>query len=156
MPVSLTVFLVFVALVPYVFHSLGRSPAEYGLWYLSISGGYFAGNWVVSRYAYTLGVQRLIHAGVALQAAAAAAGWALALGGLWHPFWLFAPWAVIGFAQGLALPNLTASAADPRFVAVLPAPRLHDRDRRRAGAGRSRCPAPRAPSPGGRGPATRS
>ena len=104
------VFLVFVALVPYVFHSLGRSPAEYGLWYLGISGGYFAGNWVVSRYTYTLGVQRLMRAGIALQAAAAAAGWALALAGLWHPFWLFAPWTVIGFAQGLALPNLTASA----------------------------------------------
>jgi DHA1 family bicyclomycin/chloramphenicol resistance-like MFS transporter len=105
-----TVFLVFVALVPYVFRSLGRSPAEYGLWYLSISIGYFLGNWVVSRYTYRVGIQRLMTAGVTLQAAAAAAGWALALAGLWHPFWLFAPWAVIGFAQGLALPNLTASA----------------------------------------------
>jgi MFS transporter, DHA1 family, multidrug resistance protein len=105
-----TVFLVFVALVPYVFRSLGRSPAEYGLWYLSISVGYFLGNWVVSRYTYTFGIQRLMTAGIALQALAAAAGWALALAGLWHPFWLFAPWAVIGFAQGLALPNLTASA----------------------------------------------
>jgi DHA1 family bicyclomycin/chloramphenicol resistance-like MFS transporter len=105
-----TVFFVFVALVPYVFKTLGRSAAEYGLWYVSISAGYFLGNWVVSRYTFRLGMQRLIRAGIVLQALAALAGWALAAAGLWHPFWLFAPWAVIGFAQGLALPNLTASA----------------------------------------------
>jgi MFS transporter, DHA1 family, multidrug resistance protein len=105
-----TVFLVFVTLVPYVFRNLGRGATEYGLWYISISTGYFLGNWVVSRYAFKLGIQRLISAGITIQALAAAAGWALALGGLWHPFWLFAPWAVIGFAQGLALPNLIVSA----------------------------------------------
>jgi DHA1 family bicyclomycin/chloramphenicol resistance-like MFS transporter len=110
------VFFVFVALVPYVFQSLGRGATEYGLWYISLSGGYFLGNWVVSRYTFRIGMQRLMNAGIALQAGAAAAGWALALAGLWHPFWLFAPWAVIGFAQGLALPNLTASA-----VALAPA-----------------------------------
>ena len=105
-----TIFLVFVALVPYVFKALGRSATEYGLWYLSISAGYFLGNWVVSRYTLKLGMRRLIGTGIAIQAVAATVGWALALAGLWHPFWLFAPWTVIGFAQGLALPNLTASA----------------------------------------------
>ncbi len=104
------IFFVFVALVPYVFRNLGRSAAEYGLWYLIISIGYFTGNWCVSRYTYRFGVARLISAGIAIQAVAALAGWLLALGGLWHPFWLFAPWGLIGFAQGLALPNLTASA----------------------------------------------
>jgi DHA1 family bicyclomycin/chloramphenicol resistance-like MFS transporter len=113
-----TVFLVFVALVPYVFRSLGRSATEYGLWYVSISAGYFLGNWVVSRYTLKLGIRRLVHAGIALQALAASAGWALALAGLWHPAFLFAPWAVIGFGQGLALPNLTASAVAlaPRYA----------------------------------------
>jgi len=105
-----TIFFVFVALVPYVFRNLGRSAAEYGLWYLMISVGYFIGNWCVSRYTYRFGVARLITVGIAIQALAGLAGWLLALGGLWHPFWLFAPWGVIGFAQGLALPNLTASA----------------------------------------------
>jgi MFS transporter, DHA1 family, multidrug resistance protein len=113
-----TVFLVFVALVPYVFRSFGRGATEYGLWYLSIAVGYFLGNWVVSRYTFKLGMQRLMGAGITLQAAAAVIGWGLALAGLWHPFWLFAPWAVIGFAQGLALPNLTASAVAlaPRYA----------------------------------------
>jgi DHA1 family bicyclomycin/chloramphenicol resistance-like MFS transporter len=105
-----TVFFVFVALVPYVFRSLGRSVTEYGLWYLMISIGYFLGNWCVSRYTYRFGVARMISAGIGLQAAAGVVGWLLAVSGLWHPVWIFLPWTVIGFAQGLALPNLTASA----------------------------------------------
>lgn len=105
-----TIFFVFVALVPYVFRGLGRSTAEYGLWYLMISGGYFLGNWCVSRYAYRFGTGRLIGWGIALQAGAGVAGWLLAVAHLWHPFWIFLPWGFIGFAQGLALPNLTASA----------------------------------------------
>jgi DHA1 family bicyclomycin/chloramphenicol resistance-like MFS transporter len=105
-----TVFFVFVAFIPYVFKNLGRSAAEYGLWYLMISVGYFLGNWCVTRYTYRFGVPSMIRWGIALQAAAGVAGWLLALAGLWHPFWIFLPWAVIGFAQGLALPNLMASA----------------------------------------------
>jgi len=108
--VIFTVFLVFVALVPYIFNALGRSAREYGLWYLCISGGYFLGNWAVARYTHRFGMQRLLEAGIWVQALAAVLGWVLALAGLWHPFWLFAPWAIIGFGQGLALPNLTASA----------------------------------------------
>jgi DHA1 family bicyclomycin/chloramphenicol resistance-like MFS transporter len=104
-----TVFFVFVAFVPYVFRNLGRSAAEYGLWYLIISVGYFLGNWCVSRYTYRYGVARMIGAGVTLQAVGGVAGWLLALGGFWHPLWIFLPWGVIGFAQGLALPNLMAS-----------------------------------------------
>jgi DHA1 family bicyclomycin/chloramphenicol resistance-like MFS transporter len=105
-----TVFFVFVALVPYVFRNLGRSAAEYGLWYLMISVGYFLGNWCVTRYTYRFGVPRMIAWGITLQAVAGVAGWLLALAGCWHPFWIFLPWAFIGFAQGLALPNLMASA----------------------------------------------
>jgi DHA1 family bicyclomycin/chloramphenicol resistance-like MFS transporter len=105
-----SVFFVFIALMPYVFRTLGRSPAEYGLWYLSLSCGYFLGNWCVSRFAYRIGVQRMLASGIAIQAAAALTGWGFALAGLWHPFWVFAPWAVIGFGQGLALPTLTANA----------------------------------------------
>ncbi len=105
-----TVFFVFVALAPYVLRNLGHSAAEYGLWYLSLSVGYFLGNWCVSRYTYRFGVARMISWGIAVQAAAGVAGGLLALAGLWQPLWIFLPWSVIGFAQGLALPNLTASA----------------------------------------------
>ena len=114
-------FFVFVSLMPYVFvQSLGHSPAEYGAWYLAIAIGYFAGNWCVTRYAVTLGIERLLAAGVATCAVAAAAGLALALAGLWQPLAIYLPWAVISFGQGLALPTLTASAVAraPRSAGV--------------------------------------
>lgn len=105
------VFFVFVSLMPYVFKgALGHSTTEYGLWYLCIAVGYFAGNWYVMRYAVRTGIHRLFAAGIAISAISAVAGWALAAAGLWQPAWLFGPWVFIAFGQGLSLPGLTASA----------------------------------------------
>jgi DHA1 family bicyclomycin/chloramphenicol resistance-like MFS transporter len=104
-------FLVFISLMPYVFvQALGHTTTEYGLWYLFIAGGYFLGNWHVTRYAVRVGVHRLLAAGVTLQALFAFVAWLLADQGHWHPVWLFLPWAVIAYGQGLALPNVTANA----------------------------------------------
>ena len=45
------IFLVFISLTPYVMVSaLGRSPTEYGMYYLLIALGYFFGNWSVGRW----------------------------------------------------------------------------------------------------------
>jgi DHA1 family bicyclomycin/chloramphenicol resistance-like MFS transporter len=105
------VFLVFISLMPYVFvQSHGHTTTAYGLWYLFIAVGYFVGNWHVTRYATRFGVQRLLVAGVAVQAVFAVAAWALAAAGWWHPVWIFLPWAMIAYGQGLALPNVTANA----------------------------------------------
>lgn len=104
------IFFVFVALVPYIFQHLGRSAAEYGYWYLLISAGYFCGNWFTTRRMMRFGTDRLMTAGIVLQAAGAMAGWLLAIGGYWQPAAMFLPWMLIGFAQGLSLPSLTASA----------------------------------------------
>jgi len=104
-------FFVFVSLMPYVFgEALGHSSGEYGLWYLWIAIGYFAGNWCVTRFAMRFGVERLLAGGVAVSAGAALLGWGLALAGFWQALALFAPWLLIAFGQGLALPSLTASA----------------------------------------------
>lgn len=104
-------FFVFVSLMPYVFaQALGHSGAEYGLWYLWIAGGYFAGNWFVSHYAARLGLHRLLALGLAVTALAAIGDWALVAAGFWHPLAVFAPWFVITFGQGLTLPTLTATA----------------------------------------------
>jgi len=104
-------FFVFVALMPYVFTgALGHSTTEYGLWYLCIAVGYFAGNWYVMRHAVDTGIHRLVVAGIVMSAVSTVAGWALAAAGMWQPVWLFAPWVLIAFGQGLSLPGLTASA----------------------------------------------
>ena len=104
-------FFVFVSLMPYVFkESLGHSTTEYGLWYLWIAVGYFAGNLVVTRYAARIGIERLMRGGIALSALGAIGAHALAWGGHWQPIALFGPWLVIAFGQGLSLPALTASA----------------------------------------------
>jgi DHA1 family bicyclomycin/chloramphenicol resistance-like MFS transporter len=64
----------------------------------------------VTRYATRFGVHRLLAAGVAVQAVFAVIAWALAAAGWWHPAWIFLPWAMIAYGQGLALPNVTANA----------------------------------------------
>jgi DHA1 family bicyclomycin/chloramphenicol resistance-like MFS transporter len=104
-------FLVFISLMPYVFvQALGHTTTEYGLWYLFVAVGYFIGNWHVTRYATRFGVHRLLVAGVTFQAVFAVVAWALAAAGHWHAVWIFVPWAFIAYGQGLALPNVTASA----------------------------------------------
>jgi DHA1 family bicyclomycin/chloramphenicol resistance-like MFS transporter len=103
------IFFVFISLVPYIFRNLGRSSTEYGSWYVLISFSYFCGNWYTTRHSFRIGLDRIITRGIALQTLGAITGVGLAVCGLWHPAFLFLPWCVIGFAQGLTLPNLTAA-----------------------------------------------
>lgn len=103
-------FLAFISTVPYVMVELGRSSTEYGLWYLLLAGGYFVGNWWVTRVATRVGLRRLIVAGTTGQLAFAVLGLVLVLAGIWHPAAIFLPFAALSLAQGLALPNLNASA----------------------------------------------
>jgi DHA1 family bicyclomycin/chloramphenicol resistance-like MFS transporter len=104
------IFLAFISIVPYVMVELGHSSTEYGLWYLLLAGGYFVGNWWVTRVAARVGLRRLIVAGTTGQLAFALIGLGLMLAGLWHPAAIFIPFAALSLAQGLALPNLNASA----------------------------------------------
>ncbi len=103
-------FLTFISIAPYVMAALGHSPTVYGLWYLLVATGYFAGNGYVARHAARVGLQKLIVVGTTLQLACAVAGAGLMLAGFWHPAAVFLPMGLLGFAQGLCLPNITASA----------------------------------------------
>lgn len=103
-------FLAFISIMPYVMARLGHSPTVYGLWYLSLAGGYFVGNWWVTRLATRVGLRRLIGMGATIQLACALAGLGLVLAGAWHPAAIFLPFALLSLGQGLALPNLNASA----------------------------------------------
>src|SRR5690606_24341836 len=52
----------------------------------------------------------MVLAGVSLTTTGAVAALAFAALGLMHPLWLFLPMAVLSYGQGLALPNVTATA----------------------------------------------
>jgi DHA1 family bicyclomycin/chloramphenicol resistance-like MFS transporter len=109
--VIFSVYLVFISTAPHVMVTgLGRPPTEYGTYFLLLAGGYFLGNWSVARLAAHMGTQALMRAGVLVAAIATCAALGFAAAGLAHPLWLFVPIGVMGYGQGMALPNVTASA----------------------------------------------
>jgi DHA1 family bicyclomycin/chloramphenicol resistance-like MFS transporter len=114
-------FLVFISLAPYVMVSaLGRPTTEFGFYYLFIAVGYFLGNWSVQRFMAHHDVHWMVVTGVVLQALAAVAALAFVAAGLTHPLWIFVPIAVLSYGQGLALPNVTATAVSlaPSYAGV--------------------------------------
>lgn len=108
---GLASFFSFVSAAPYLMvNSLGRPAAEYGIYFIAISLAFMAGNAVTARYSPKLGVDRMIllGSGVALVGVALLA--ALAAAGVFAPWTLFGPTAVIVFGNGLAMANLQAGA----------------------------------------------
>jgi len=104
-------FLVFISLAPYVMVSaLGRPATEFGFYYLFIAAGYFLGNWSVGRLMARHDLHWLVVNGVLLSAAGAVAALVFVAFGLTHPLWIFVPIGMLSYGQGLALPNVTATA----------------------------------------------
>jgi DHA1 family bicyclomycin/chloramphenicol resistance-like MFS transporter len=104
-------FLVFISLAPYVMvSSLGRPTTEFGFYYLFIAVGYFLGNWSVGRFMAHHDLHWMVVTGVLLAMLGAVAALAFVALGLTHPLWIFVPIGVLSYGQGLALPNVTATA----------------------------------------------
>jgi DHA1 family bicyclomycin/chloramphenicol resistance-like MFS transporter len=110
-------FFVFIGGGPHaVVSMMGRSSAEYGLWFAITSIGYMGGNFIASRLSQRLGLRRMILGGLALQVLGVLAqivSFALfpALG----PALLFVPQIIISLGNGIMLPNAIAGA-----VSVVP------------------------------------
>lgn len=94
---------------------LGRTSAEYGLWFFIPSLGFMAGNFAVSRLSGRFGIDTLIWWGIAATVAgclinsaayAAFPGWEMAA--------IFWPQLIIGFGNGLLLPTAVAGAVSIR------------------------------------------
>ncbi len=94
---------------------LGRTSAEYGLWFFVPSIGFMAGNFAVSRLTARFGIDALIWWGIALTIAGcllnvfvyrALPGWEMAT--------VFLPQIIIGFGNGLLLPTSVAGAVSIR------------------------------------------
>jgi DHA1 family bicyclomycin/chloramphenicol resistance-like MFS transporter len=106
-----TTFLVFISLAPYVMVSaLGRTPTEFGLYYLLIAAGYFLGNWSVGKLMSRRSLHWMIARGLDLQLAGAVVALVISALGIVHPLGLFVPIGVLAYGQGLTLPNVTATA----------------------------------------------
>jgi len=94
---------------------MGRSSAEYGLWFALSSCGYMSGNFAVSRLSQRIGVDGMIMAGVVAELIGAGITTLLAAtvpdAG---PVTIFVPQLVISFGNGLLLANAIAGAVSVR------------------------------------------
>jgi MFS transporter, DHA1 family, multidrug resistance protein len=92
---------------------LGRTSAEYGLWFFVPVFGFMTGNFAVSRLAARFGIDVLIWWGIALTIAGCLINVAvyLAVPGMAT---VFLPHLIIGFGNGLLLPTAVAGAVSLR------------------------------------------
>jgi DHA1 family bicyclomycin/chloramphenicol resistance-like MFS transporter len=112
-------FFSFLAGAPYVMvEILEREPHEYGLYFILISVGYMAGNFLASRLSRKLGVDRMIPLGVSVSLCGAVAGVVLLFQGLVSPEAVFLPMTLVAIGNGLSQPNGIAAAVsvDPRIA----------------------------------------
>lgn len=89
---------------------LGRSPSEFGRYFLLCPLGYFCGNLIASRLSGRVAVEPMVLAGTLLMTVAIAVQSGLILAGHIGPLEIFVPGAVLTFAQGLAMPNAQTGA----------------------------------------------
>jgi len=109
-------FFSFLGAAPHVVVTvLGRTSAEYGLWFFVPSIGFMAGNFAVSRLTARFGINTLIWWGAVLTVVGALlnAFAYLALPG-WEMATIFLPQIIVGFGNGLLLPTSVAGAVSIR------------------------------------------
>ena len=94
---------------------MGRSSAEFGVWFALSSVGYMAGNFLTSRLSMRFGIDRMIWWGLAIQGVGAAGAIVLAVfAHPWGPAIIFMPQLVMGVGNGVMLPNAIAGAVSIR------------------------------------------
>jgi DHA1 family bicyclomycin/chloramphenicol resistance-like MFS transporter len=94
---------------------MGRSSAEYGLWFALAAVGYMAGNFTVARLATRYGIHAMILWGLIIEAAALGIGVVLAMTlHDWGPAILFVPQTISAFGNGLLMPPAIAGAISVR------------------------------------------
>jgi DHA1 family bicyclomycin/chloramphenicol resistance-like MFS transporter len=109
-------FFTFIGGGPHVVVTLmGRSSAEFGLWFAVTSLGYMSGNFSVSRLSQRVGIDTLIVAGICFELLGASLTAIFVAtvpdGG---PAIIFLPQLVISYGNGLLLPNCIAGAISVR------------------------------------------
>jgi DHA1 family bicyclomycin/chloramphenicol resistance-like MFS transporter len=106
-----SVFFSFLGGAPYVMVVvLGRTPLDYGLWFIMVSFGYMIGNGLAGRFSERIGIDRMIGLGTTLALLGALACLLAAVTGLLSPLAIFGPMLLVAIGNGLAIPNGTAAA----------------------------------------------
>lgn len=93
---------------------MGRSSAEYGLWFAITSIGYMSGNFAAARLSMRHGINRMIWAGLIVQAIGVALSIILAFVPSYGPAVVFLPQIITSFGNGAMLPNSIAGAVSVR------------------------------------------
>jgi DHA1 family bicyclomycin/chloramphenicol resistance-like MFS transporter len=109
-------FFTFLGGGPYVVVTLmGRSSAEFGVWFAVTSLGYMSGNFTASRLSQRFGVDAMIVIGIVFQLIGAGlTALLVAIMPEAGPAIIFLPQLVISFGNGLLLPNAIAGAISVR------------------------------------------
>ena len=89
---------------------LGLTPFAYGLYFALCALGYSIGNFLTGRFSERRGVERMMLDGVLVSLTGPLATIVLFSVGIEHPLAFFLPLALVGFGNGLTLPNASAAA----------------------------------------------
>jgi DHA1 family bicyclomycin/chloramphenicol resistance-like MFS transporter len=94
---------------------MGRTSAEYGVWFALSSIGYMAGNYTTSRLSTRYGIDPLIWWGIGIEAIGVGLATLLAATALsWGPAIVFLPQMIVSFGNGLLLPGSISGAVSVR------------------------------------------
>jgi DHA1 family bicyclomycin/chloramphenicol resistance-like MFS transporter len=109
-------FFAFLGGGPHVIVTLmGRSSAEYGIWFAISSIGYMAGNFCASRLTVRHGIDRMILWGIIVEAIGVLSATLLAATAHhWGPAIVFMPQLIVSLGNGLLLPGAIAGAVSIR------------------------------------------
>jgi DHA1 family bicyclomycin/chloramphenicol resistance-like MFS transporter len=113
------IFFAFLAGAPYVMvEILGRSPAQYGLYFILVSICYMAGNFIAARLSRRLGINRMLLISAALAVLATTLLVLLAMNAVLTPMAIFGPMMLVAIANGINLPNSISGAisVDPAMT----------------------------------------
>lgn len=113
---SSAAFFIFLGAGPHVIITMmGRSSAEYGIWFMPIAGGFLLGNVITTRMAVRVGLERMLLWGNIIYMAGAIIGLLFlfkvdAMG----PLAIVLPSCIMAVANGILLPNGIAGAVSIR------------------------------------------
>jgi DHA1 family bicyclomycin/chloramphenicol resistance-like MFS transporter len=108
-------FFAFIAGAPHITVTImGRSSAEYGIWFVLLSFGYMIGNFVAGRWSARYGTDAMVWWGVVIGSGFAILQVATVLIFPASITAVFLPQTIMGFANGFLLPNAIAGAVSVR------------------------------------------